>query len=57
VNNAGIAPRNRKTTPEGIELTFATNVLGYLWLTDAFAPHLKKSAPARVVKCRQPLCW
>lgn len=49
VNNAGIAPRNRKTTPEGIELTFATNVLGYLWVTDAFVPHLKTSAPARVV--------
>ena len=49
VNNAGIAPRSRETTPEGIELTFATNVLGYLWVTDAFAPHLKKSAPARVV--------
>lgn len=27
----------------------ATNVLGYLWLTQAFAPHLAKSAPARVV--------
>ena len=49
VNNAGIAPRSRETTPEGIELTFATNVLGYLWVTDAFAPHLKKSEPARVV--------
>ena len=49
VNNAGIAPRRRETTPEGIELTFATNVLGYLWVTDAFAPHLKKSETARVV--------
>ncbi len=49
VNNAGIAPRKRETTPEGIELTFATNVLGYLWVTQAFTPHLAKSAPARVV--------
>lgn len=49
VNNAGIAPRQRETTPEGIELTLATNVLAYLWVTDAFARHLAASAPARVV--------
>ena len=49
VNDAGVAPRKRETTPEGIELTFATNVLGYLWMTDAFAPHLERCAPARVV--------
>jgi NAD(P)-dependent dehydrogenase (short-subunit alcohol dehydrogenase family) len=49
VNDAGVAPRKRETTPEGIELTLATNVLGYLWMTDAFAPHLERSAPARVV--------
>ncbi len=49
VNNAGIAPRHRETTPEGIELTFTTNVLGYYWMTQAFAPHLAKSASARVV--------
>jgi NAD(P)-dependent dehydrogenase (short-subunit alcohol dehydrogenase family) len=49
VNDAGVAPRRRKTTPEGIELTFATNVLAYLWMTEAFAPHLERSAPARIV--------
>ncbi len=49
VNNAGVAPRERETTREGIERTFATNVLGYLWMTNAFAPHLERSAPARVV--------
>jgi NAD(P)-dependent dehydrogenase (short-subunit alcohol dehydrogenase family) len=49
VNDAGVAPRRRETTPEGIELTFATNVLGYLWMTQAFAPHLERSAPARIV--------
>jgi retinol dehydrogenase-13 len=49
VNDAGVAPRKRETTPEDIELTFATNVLGYLWMTDAFAPHLERSAPARIV--------
>jgi NAD(P)-dependent dehydrogenase (short-subunit alcohol dehydrogenase family) len=49
VNDAGVAPPSRETTPEGIELTFATNVLGYLWVTAAFTPHLQRSAPARVV--------
>ncbi len=49
VNNAGITPRSRQETAEGIELQFATNVLGYFWLTDAFNEILKQSAPARVV--------
>lgn len=49
VNDAGVAPRKRETTREGIELTFATNVLGYLWMTEAFAPHLERNAPARIV--------
>ena len=49
VNNHGATPRRREETPEGIERQFATNVLGYFWLTRAFAPILKQSAPARVV--------
>ena len=49
VNNAAIAPRRRTETPEGIEVQFATNVLGYLWMMRAFEAVLRKSAPARVV--------
>jgi retinol dehydrogenase 12 len=49
VNNAACTPRNRQETPEGIELQFATNVLGYYWLTDEFTDILKASAPARVI--------
>ncbi len=49
VNNAAITPRSRQETPEGIELQFATNVLGYVWMTQAFTEILKQSAPARVV--------
>jgi NAD(P)-dependent dehydrogenase (short-subunit alcohol dehydrogenase family) len=49
VNNAAITPRTRQETPEGIEMQFATNVLGYFWLTEAFGEILKQSAPARVV--------
>lgn len=49
VNNAAVTPRSRQETPEGIELQFATNVLGYLWMTEAFSQYLKDSAPARVI--------
>ncbi len=49
VNNAGATPQQRKETPEGIELQFATNVLGYFWMIRAFETHLKSAAPARVI--------
>jgi len=49
VNNAAATPRRREETPEGIELQFATNVLGYVWMTLAFEETLKRSAPARIV--------
>jgi NAD(P)-dependent dehydrogenase (short-subunit alcohol dehydrogenase family) len=49
VNNAGVTPRRRLESPEGIELQFATNVLGYFWMIQAFTEHLKRSAPSRVV--------
>ena len=51
VNNAA---GNRGTLPkinsvDGIELTFATNVLGYFLLTQELLDVLKRSAPARIV--------
>jgi retinol dehydrogenase-13 len=49
VNNAAVTPRRRQETPEGIELQFATNVLGYFWMTHVFSEHLTRSSPARVV--------
>jgi len=49
VNNAAVTPKRREETPAGIELQFATNVLGYFWMIQAFTEHLKRSAPARVV--------
>jgi NAD(P)-dependent dehydrogenase (short-subunit alcohol dehydrogenase family) len=49
INNAAIAPRRRSETPEGIEMEFATNVLGYVWMMRAFEKILRASAPARVV--------
>jgi NAD(P)-dependent dehydrogenase (short-subunit alcohol dehydrogenase family) len=49
VNNAAIAPRQRTETPEGIEIVFATNVLGYFWMMQACAAALCAAAPARIV--------
>jgi NAD(P)-dependent dehydrogenase (short-subunit alcohol dehydrogenase family) len=49
VNNAAVTPKRREETLEGIELQFATNVLGYVWMAWAFTEHLRRSAPARVV--------
>ncbi|MFZ2170309.1 MAG: SDR family NAD(P)-dependent oxidoreductase, partial [Methylococcaceae bacterium] len=49
INNAACTPRTRQETPEGIEMQFATNVLGYFRLIDEFTEILKASAPARVV--------
>jgi len=49
INNAGLNRATRQTSVEGIELTFATNVLGYYLLTHELLNLLKSSAPARIV--------
>jgi NAD(P)-dependent dehydrogenase (short-subunit alcohol dehydrogenase family) len=49
VNNAGAYYRRREVTPEGIERTFALNVLSPFLLTSLLAGRLIESAPARVV--------
>jgi len=49
INNAAVTPRIRQETPEGIELQFATNVLGYFWMTEAFRDILHQSAPSQIV--------
>ncbi|MCF8364767.1 MAG: SDR family NAD(P)-dependent oxidoreductase [Bacteroidales bacterium] len=49
INNAAATPRRREETPEGIEMQFATNVLGYFWMTEYFTPFLKMSAAPRIV--------
>lgn len=51
INNAAI---NRGTLPkaesvDGVELTFATNVLGYFLLTNELLDLLRASAPARLI--------
>jgi len=49
VNNAAASPRKRQETPAGIELQFATNVLGYFWLTRALSDQLRAGSPSRVI--------
>nr|XP_016489972.1 PREDICTED: dehydrogenase/reductase SDR family member 12 [Nicotiana tabacum] len=50
VNNAGLLETNCVITPEGYELSFATNVLGTYTLTELMLPLLEKAAPdARVI--------
>nr|XP_056711727.1 retinol dehydrogenase 14-like [Euleptes europaea] len=49
VNNAGITGLPVTPTAEGLELMFATNVLGPFLLTNLLLGILKASAPARIV--------
>jgi len=49
VNNAGVLAARREVSRDGIELTFATNVLGPFLLTNLLLPLLERSAPARII--------
>jgi NAD(P)-dependent dehydrogenase (short-subunit alcohol dehydrogenase family) len=51
INNAAISrgALPKVNSADGIELTFATNVLGYFLLTQELLPVLEKSAPARII--------
>jgi NAD(P)-dependent dehydrogenase (short-subunit alcohol dehydrogenase family) len=48
VNNAGTVQGERRTSVDGIELTFATNVLGYHLLTTSLLDHVNDTG-ARIV--------
>jgi NAD(P)-dependent dehydrogenase (short-subunit alcohol dehydrogenase family) len=49
VNNAGVLTPKRTVTEDGIEMTFATNVVGPFLLTELLLPTLRASTPARVI--------
>jgi NAD(P)-dependent dehydrogenase (short-subunit alcohol dehydrogenase family) len=49
INNAGALFPERSVTPEGIERTLATNLLGHFVLTNLLIPRLVASAPARII--------
>ena len=49
VNNAATAPKKRAETPDGIEIQWATNVLGYFWMMKYFHPFMAGQPDARIV--------
>jgi retinol dehydrogenase-12 len=49
VNNAGIWSDRRQLSVEGVELVWATNVLGYFLVTELLLPRLQAAGKARVV--------
>ena len=49
VNNAATVPRSLILNEDGIEMQWATNVLGYYWMIKAFESHLKSSENGRIV--------
>ena len=49
VHNAGVLNAERAHTADGIELTFATNVIGPFLLTSLLLPALLAGAPSRVI--------
>ena len=49
INNAGVLPRQRETTIDGLEMQFAVNHLGYFLLTNLLLDLLIAGAPARIV--------
>lgn len=49
VNNAGVMTSERTLSADGIELTFATNVLGPFLLTNLLIEPMQRSAPARII--------
>jgi NAD(P)-dependent dehydrogenase (short-subunit alcohol dehydrogenase family) len=49
VNNAGAWFTDRRQSPDGLELTLATNVLGPHLLTELLLDSLRSAGPARVV--------
>jgi NAD(P)-dependent dehydrogenase (short-subunit alcohol dehydrogenase family) len=57
VNNAGVAVPSRRESPDGIELTFATNVLGYYLLTALLLDSLRRAPAARVVNVASMMAY
>jgi dehydrogenase/reductase SDR family protein 12 len=49
VNNAGLLASDRVSSPDGIELTLATNVVGPFLLTSLLVGMVRASAPARII--------
>ncbi len=49
INNAGVIPRSRAVTADGLEMQFAVNHLAYFLLTNLLLPRLQAGAPSRII--------
>jgi NAD(P)-dependent dehydrogenase (short-subunit alcohol dehydrogenase family) len=49
INNAGVIPRRREVTVEGLERQLAVNHLAYFLLTNLLLPQLEAAAPSRII--------
>jgi NAD(P)-dependent dehydrogenase (short-subunit alcohol dehydrogenase family) len=49
INNAGVIPRRREVTVDGLEMQLAVNHLAYFLLTNLLLPQLKAGVPARII--------
>jgi NAD(P)-dependent dehydrogenase (short-subunit alcohol dehydrogenase family) len=57
INNAGVYAPRRVTTRDGLELTFAVNVVAPFLLTRELLPLLVAAAPARIVNLSSTSHW
>ena len=57
LNNAGTSSAKRRESPDGIELTFATNVLGYHLLTGNLLELLRRAPAARVINTASMMAY
>jgi NAD(P)-dependent dehydrogenase (short-subunit alcohol dehydrogenase family) len=49
INNAGVIPRRREVTVDGLEMQLAVNHLAYFLLTKLLLPQLRAGAPSRII--------
>jgi NAD(P)-dependent dehydrogenase (short-subunit alcohol dehydrogenase family) len=49
INNAGVIPRQREATVDGLEMQFAVNHLAYFLLTNLLLPQLQAGVPSRII--------
>jgi NAD(P)-dependent dehydrogenase (short-subunit alcohol dehydrogenase family) len=57
VNSAGTSSPTRQESVDGIELTFATNVLGYFLLTNLLLDALKRAPAGRIVNVASEMAY
>ena len=56
-NNAGTSSAKRRESPDGVELTFATNVLGYHLLTGQLLELLRRAPAARIINTASMMAY